>query len=86
MDDSGRAKVCAAVSSAAAIVMGWASVIIDSMSRALFAGIAGLAVMVALGFAVSRAMGGKGMKWWLASGGGIFILVWIVSWIAFHNI
>jgi hypothetical protein len=86
MDEVNHIRVSVAVHSIAAVIMGWASVYIAGASRALYAGIAGIVVMIVIGFAVQKALGNKGRKWWLANGVAMFLMVWLVSWLVFYNI
>ena len=75
MNDINQIRFSVAVNSIAAIAMGWASVVLTAMSRTLVAGIAGIVVMVVLGFIVQFATKNKDKKWWLSNGVVIFLLV-----------
>ncbi len=86
MNDINQIRFSVAVNSIAAIIMGWVSVILTSMSRTLVAGVAGIVVMVVLGFIVQFATKNKDRKWWLGNGVFIFLLVWLVSWTTFLNL
>lgn len=86
MEEANQVRFSVVAHSVAAILMGWLSVVIDSASRALFAGIAGIVVLFAAGFLVQAVVGRKGRKWLVSNGAPFFLLVWAVSWIFFHNI
>ncbi|MBM3303642.1 MAG: hypothetical protein FJY76_00980 [Candidatus Aenigmarchaeota archaeon] len=81
-----QVRVSVAVNCVAAIIMGWASVVLTSMSRTLVAGIAGIVVMVVVGFITQKAVKNADRKWWLSNGIVVFLLVWLVSWTVFHNL
>jgi hypothetical protein len=85
IDEAKQIQVSVAINVVAAVIMGWASVAITAMSRAIFAGIAGIVVMVVIGFAVQQLVGRRGRKWWLANGVAMFLLAWLVSWVVFFN-
>jgi hypothetical protein len=85
MEEIKKSRISVVVHSFAAIVMGLASVYIASVSRTLFAGIAGIIVLIVLGLATKRASKTE-IKWWLSNGAAVFVLVWFVSWVVFHNI
>ncbi len=86
MNEINQIRFSVAANSIAAIAMGWASVVLTSMSRTLVAGVAGIVVMVVMGFAVQFATKNKDRKWWLSNGVLIFLLVWLVSWTTFLNL
>ena len=72
--------------SVVAIIMGWLSVVITAMSRTLFAGVAGIFVMLAVGFITQMALKKPDRKWWLSNGVVIYLLIWLVSWTVFKNL
>jgi len=86
MDEISQVRVSVAIHAAAAIIMGWVSVVLTAMSRTLVAGIIGIIVMVAVGFITQKAVRKTDRKWWLSNGVLIFLLVWLVSWTVFHNL
>jgi hypothetical protein len=66
-----------------AIVMGWASM---QLGGGWMAGIAGIAVLVVVGFGTEKLIQKKGMKFWFANGVFIYLLIWLVSWTYFFNL
>ncbi|MEE9323564.1 MAG: hypothetical protein V3U72_03385 [Candidatus Aenigmarchaeota archaeon] len=55
------------------------------LGRALYS--LGLAILILIitGYATQFILKKKGIKWWLANGGVLYILVWLVSWTFFFN-
>jgi uncharacterized membrane protein YGL010W len=85
IDEIRQIQVSVAINVVVAVIMGWASVAITAMSRAIFAGVAGIVVMIIVGFIVQQLVGKRGRKWWLANGVAMFLLAWLVSWVVFFN-
>jgi len=86
MEEINQARFSVAINAVAAIMMGWASVVLTAMSRTLVAGVAGIIVMVIVGFITQKAVKNADRKWWLSNGVVVFLLVWLVSWTTFKNL
>ncbi len=64
------------------VVAGWASYhTVDALY--------GIGIMIVFlmisGYVSEKVVNKKGIKWWLANGGAIFVLIWLISWIYFLN-
>jgi len=86
MSDINQVRVSVVLNAVAAIAMGWASVILTSMSRTIVAGVAGIVIMLIVGFITQKVTKNSNRKWWASNGVLIFLLVWLVSWTTFKNI
>lgn len=86
MNDISQIRLSVIIHSAAAIVTGLLSVYLTSLSRTLFAGIAGIVILIVIGFITQKLTQNKDRKWWLSNGVVVFLLVWLVSWTTFHNL
>lgn len=79
-------RICVAVHAAAAIAMGYVSVIIAVLASKYVALAAGFLILLVVGFLAERLLGKKGVKWWLANGLVIYLIVWFVNWVFFLNL
>lgn len=86
MNEIKEQRISVTIHTAAAVVMGWLSIIIASMSRALYAIIIGLVLLYVLGFIVEKILGKKGFKWWAGNGLVIYLFVWFIVWVFFFNL
>lgn len=86
MNDISQIRLSVIIHSAAAVAAGMLSVYLTSLSRTLFAGIAGIVILIVIGFITQKLTQNKDRKWWLSNGVVVFLLVWLVSWTTFHNL
>ena len=71
------------VYAAAAVIMGYLSLLI---SHTAYATLAGLIVLAALTFAMRAAFKIKeGAKWWLGNGVIVYVFLWMIVWTIFYN-
>jgi len=54
--------------------------------RGALGGALGIVVLLAIGFALERGLGKKGIKWWFANGIFIYLFMWLVGIIYFFNL
>jgi hypothetical protein len=82
MEDHIAIRVSLAIHTIMGIIAGYAS---NMFNEALYS--LGLAVIILIitGYGVEFALKKKGIKWWMANGGIIYILVWIVTWTFLFN-
>lgn len=75
-------RISFGIHTAVGIAAGYISIF---MGRALYS--LGLAVLILIitGYLTEFVLKKKGIKWWMANGGVLYILVWLVSWIFFFN-
>ena len=72
------------VYTAAAIVMGYLSLVI---SHTAYAAVAALVVMIVLTIVMRAVFKIKeDAKWWLGNGIIVYIFVWLVSWTVLYNV
>ncbi len=83
MDELNASRVSLAIHTVAGVIAGYASVLFD---RAIYS--FGLAILILLitGYVTEFLLKKKGIKWWMANGGVLYILVWLVTWIYFFNL
>lgn len=75
-------KISLGIHTIMGIVAGYASVMFDTLYSV---GIA-IVILLVTGYAVEFVLKKKGIKWWMANGGVIYILVWIVTWTFLFNV
>ena len=83
MDEQKETKISLSIHTVVGIIAGYMSSMFGEMLYSL--GIA-IALLAITGYAVSFALKKKGMKWWLANGGVIYILVWVLVWVFAFNL
>lgn len=81
--DIKHARISVIIHTAAAIVVANISIL---LANNLFAGVVGIATLVAIGYLLEKFLGKRGFKWWFANGMFIYIFVWLVGWIYFFNL
>ncbi len=86
MDEINQGRVSVSIHAVAAIIMGWLSVQIASMSRALFAVALGLVILYIVGFVTQKIVGKKGIKWWFGNGIIIYLFIWYITWVFLFNL
>lgn len=80
-------RITVAVHAVLAVVMGWLSPIIAGQFGTNWAaGGLGIVLLIVGGYGTERLIKKKGIKFWLANGVFIYILLWLVSWTYFVNI
>ena len=77
-------KLSMIVHAVVGVVAGYASFMVNNNFGALGIMIVMMFVMRAVTNKIAKE--NKDMKWWLSNGGGIYFLIWFVSWIAFFNL
>ncbi len=89
MDDSSELRhirISVITHVAVAVVMGWFSLQVQLMYRTLYSVGLGVVILIALGYALERVTGKKGVKWWLGNGAVIYLFIWLISWTFFLNL
>ena len=83
MSDLKSQRIAVVVHTIFGIIAGYLSLY---FSRFWFALGAVVALLIILGFITQKTFGkGKDRKWWLGNGVGIYILVWLATWILLFN-
>lgn len=85
-DETKQSRFSVVVHLVAAVVMGWISFTLSAVYTKWLFVFLGFAVLVAIGFALERVVGKKGVKWWLGNGGIIYLFVWVVTWVLLFNL
>jgi len=80
--DLKHARISVVIHAAIAVSMGYFS---TWLMNSLYAGVAGIVVLVAIGYPLERLAGNRGLKWWFANGIFIYLFFWLVSWTYFFN-
>ncbi|MBI4021062.1 MAG: hypothetical protein HY369_02375 [Candidatus Aenigmarchaeota archaeon] len=83
MQDGNQIRVSVVVHSLLAAGVAYASTMVVTGLAGLGLG---LIVLFAADFLLERALGKKGVKWWLANGAAIYVLFWLVGVIYLFNI
>ena len=81
-----QARIVVVIHLVAAVFAGWVSIQIALLSRSLFAGVFGLALLVGIGFLTEKLVSRKGLKFWLGNGVIIYLFFWLVTWIYLFNL
>lgn len=66
-----------------AMIIGWVSL---QLATFYYAFPLAIAVLIALGFIMERALGKRGIKWWIGTGVIIYLFVWYVTWTYLFNL
>lgn len=77
------ARVTVGLHSIAAILVGYASVLLAS--RWYAAGL-GIAVLFGAGYISERLVAKRGVKFWMANGVIIYLFIWLITWTFFINL
>jgi cation transport ATPase len=92
-DELSQSRLSVSVHLIAAMIMGWASFTLKAVIYRgsetysnWYAVFLGFAVLIGLGFTLERALGKKGVKWWLGNGGVVYVFVWVVAWVLLFNL
>ena len=86
MEELNQSRVSLGIHALVAAFAGYISVIVAASSRTLFAVLLGFVILYITGFIAQRLTGQKGVKWWLANGIFIYLLLWYISWTVFFNL
>lgn len=70
--------------SAAAIVMGYISIIIviGTLIKIALA----IIVLIVIGFITQKIIGKKNKGWWIGNGAAIYLFLWFLTWVILFNI
>ena len=69
-----------------AIIVGWLSIPLSGMLGNWLTVIIGFVIVIAFGYVLERVLGKKGLKWWVANGLFVYLLIWLVAWTFFFNL
>ena len=83
MSESVASRISLAIHGVAGFVAGYLWVYLQNGLYLLGAAIA---ILLVTGFVAEKAVNRKGIKWWMANGGVLFIIVWIVTWVYLFNL
>ena len=81
MDEQRAEKMTVAAHTLAGVAAGYLSLLFPK----IIALPAGIVLLMAVGFASQKMARNKGLKWWAGNGIWIYLLVWLVAWMAFLN-
>ena len=83
MNELNETRISLGIHTVMGIIAGYASILFDNVLYSI-----GLAIILLIitGYATEFVLKKKGIKWWLSSGGILYILVWLVVWIFFFNL
>ncbi len=80
-----QVRLSVLVYTAAAIVMGYISLLISPLAGNMMTIMAGIAVAWVAGTTVQHLVGKKDIKWLIGNGIFIYVFVWLIAWIFFFN-
>lgn len=83
MSDLKHNRISVTVHAVAAILIGQMSV---WLSNNLYSGVLGIGVLIGIGYLLRIVTGKRDLKWWLANGIVIYLLVWLVTWTYLINL
>lgn len=83
MSDLKHNRISVTVHAVAAILIGQMSV---WLSNNLYSGVLGIGVLIGIGYSLRIVTGKRDLKWWLANGIVIYLLVWLVTWTYLINL
>jgi hypothetical protein len=82
MNDLNVSRISLSVHTVAGILAGYVSHVLASSYYAFGAM---LAILLVTGYGTEFVLKKKGIKWWMANGGALYIMVWLISWIFLFN-
>ena len=81
------ARITGGAHAVLAIIIGWLSPMVGSQFGTNWAaGGLGILLLIVCGYVCEKFAGKKGIKFWVANGVFIYLLLWLVSWTYFVNI
>ena len=84
--EESQIRVSITIYTAAAIVMGYASLMVSPMAGNMLTILLGLIAAWLVSRLVQHFVGQKGVKWLIGNGLFIYLFAWLVAWIFFFNL
>jgi hypothetical protein len=81
-----ESRISVIIYTAAAIVMGYASILVSPFTGNILTIFFGLVIAWLVGKLVQLYLGKKEVKWLLGNGLFIYLFVWLIAWIFFFNL
>lgn len=78
-----KEKLVMLLNFAVGVAVGYVSFLLNSNTYAIASM---LVIGIAMNFVSGKFAGGKDFKWWLSSGGIVYVFIWFVAWILFINL
>jgi hypothetical protein len=85
IEDLKATRISIAIHVVAGLLTGWASFAVGTAMGDLTAGLAGLAILFAVGYATRIGLKRTQLKWWLSNGAVLFLFFWLIGWVLLLN-